>query len=86
MGIVALFLINFCCTVHNRKTLLPAKNEKSVEIIFWNFNEKYLSKPINLNLEIRNLPFNTKTISLEHYQIDSRHSNAHSKWRELGSP
>ncbi len=63
-----------------------ADNQKSVEIVIWNFDEHYQSQPADVLLTVTNLPFTANALSLELYQIDSQHSNAHTRWRLLGSP
>jgi xylan 1,4-beta-xylosidase len=62
-------------------------NDREIEILVWNYHDDDLpfpAAPIDLN--VTGLPANAKRGLLEHFRIDSDHSNAFTTWKEMGSP
>jgi xylan 1,4-beta-xylosidase len=61
--------------------------DREVEILVWNYHDDDLPFPSALiDLVITGLPTDTKRALLEHFRIDSDHSNAFTAWKEMGSP
>jgi xylan 1,4-beta-xylosidase len=55
-------------------------------VLAYNFYKNVDSKGTDtIKLLINNIPFNGK-IKIEHYRVDSTHSNAFSAWENMGSP
>jgi xylan 1,4-beta-xylosidase len=60
---------------------------REIEILVWNYHDDDVSFPAaSIDLNVRGLPANAKRALLEHFRLDSSHSNAFTRWREIGSP
>ena len=66
---------------------LAAIDDKAVRIVLWNYHDDLVSvEPVGVELRF-NLPADFGgDAKLVHYRVDSLHSNAYTKWVELGSP
>ena len=61
--------------------------DHEVEILVWNYHDDDV--PVlaaAINLTISNLPSGVKRGLLEHYRVDSDHSNGFTVWKSLGAP
>lgn len=67
--------------------LASCRGNGEVSVMIWNFHED-LQKTGNkqIHLEVTNLQAPQNRVRVRRFQIDSKHSNAHSVWQELGSP
>jgi xylan 1,4-beta-xylosidase len=56
-------------------------------VLVWNYHDNDVAFPASsIDLTIANLPPDVKRSLLEHFRIDSDHSNGFAVWRSLGSP
>jgi xylan 1,4-beta-xylosidase len=56
-------------------------------VLLWNYSGNPRSgSPAAITLKIAHLPPEAKRVLVEHYRIDSSHSNAHTLWKAMGSP
>jgi xylan 1,4-beta-xylosidase len=61
--------------------------DREIEILVWNYHDDDLPFPAApIDLTISGLPANAKRALLEHFRVDSDHSNAFTAWKEMGSP
>lgn len=61
--------------------------DREVEILVWNYHDDDVPFPAApIDLTITGLPANAQRALLEHFRVDSEHSNAFSAWKEMGSP
>lgn len=66
---------------------LAARDRDAVTVMVWNFDEAQQSgEDIEIRIELEKLPFESESVTLERFQIDADHSNAHSTWQKLGAP
>ncbi|MBZ5679868.1 MAG: beta-xylosidase [Acidobacteriia bacterium] len=66
---------------------IAARSDWEVEILVWNYHDDDLaSAPAPIDLVVTGLPANAKRGRLEHFRVDSNHSNAFTVWKEMGSP
>jgi xylan 1,4-beta-xylosidase len=66
---------------------IATRKDHEVEILIWNYHDADLSvDPAKIDLSISGLPANASKAQLEHFRIDSDHSNAFTAWKEMGSP
>ena len=66
---------------------IATRKEHEVEVLVWNYHDDDISSPAAaIDLEIKGLPAEVKRGLLEHYRVDSDHSNAFAVWQSLGSP
>jgi xylan 1,4-beta-xylosidase len=75
--------------VRNRPDIsaIATRKEHEVEVLVWNYHDDDISSPAAaIDLEIKGLPAEVKRGLLEHYRVDSDHSNAFAAWQSLGSP
>ncbi len=61
--------------------------DREIEILIWNYHDDDVAFPASpIDLAITGLPANAKRGLLEHFRVDSDHSNAFTAWKEMGSP
>jgi xylan 1,4-beta-xylosidase len=61
--------------------------DHDAEILVWNYNDDDVpSSAAPIDLAIAGLPATAKRALLEHFRVDSSHSNAFAVWKEIGSP
>ena len=66
---------------------IAARRAREVEILVWNYHDEDVpSAAANVDLEISGLGGEVKRALLEHFRVDSDHSNAFTVWRDSGSP
>jgi xylan 1,4-beta-xylosidase len=66
---------------------IATRKDHEVEILIWNYHDADLSvDPAKIDLSVSGLPANLSKAQLEHFRIDSDHSNAFTAWKEMGSP
>lgn len=66
---------------------LAARKDHEVEILVWNYHDDDVPGTAALvELAVSGLPSKTGRCLIEHYRIDSSHSNAFTAWKEMGSP
>jgi len=67
--------------------VIATRKQNEVEILIWNYHDDDLPAPeAAIDLAISGLPKNTGRALLEHFRIDSDHSNAFTLWKKMGSP
>ena len=60
---------------------------REIEILVWNYHDDDVPFPAAaIDLAITGLPVDAKRGLLEHFRVDSNHSNAFAAWKEMGSP
>lgn len=60
---------------------------KSLEVLIYNHHDDWdVSGEYQVDLEIQNLPFESRDLLLQHYRIDQCHSNAYTEWVRQGKP
>ncbi|KAK4553566.1 hypothetical protein LTR86_009362 [Recurvomyces mirabilis] len=66
------------------------ETEHSLAIMVWNYHDDDLPKPdADITLDVRGLSQQwpgCQSARLTHYRIDNSHSNAYTKWLEMGAP
>src|SRR3954468_16271491 len=66
---------------------IATRTEHGVEVLIWNYHDDDLpSASSSIQLTISELPVEIQRALLEHFRIDSAHSNAFSAWKSMGSP
>lgn len=66
---------------------IATRKNREVEILMWNYHDDDVPVPgAPIDLVITGLPADAKRGLLEHFRVDSDHSNAFSAWNEMGSP
>jgi xylan 1,4-beta-xylosidase len=66
---------------------IATRKDHEIEILIWNYHDADLPvEPAKIALSISGLPANISKAELEHFRIDSDHSNAFTAWKEMGSP
>ena len=60
---------------------------QSVKVLIWNYHDYLiLAEPASIRLKVKLSPDFGSKAQVIHYRIDDTHSNAYTKWLELGSP
>jgi xylan 1,4-beta-xylosidase len=66
---------------------IATRSENAVQVLLWNYHDDDLAAaPALVNVRISGLPEKVQQTMLEHFRIDSAHSNAFTAWKNLGSP
>ena len=66
---------------------IASRKEREIEILIWNYHDDDVRTGAALiDLAITGLPSNAQHGLLEHFRLDSDHSNAFSAWKEMSSP
>jgi xylan 1,4-beta-xylosidase len=67
--------------------VIATRKQNEVEILIWNYHDDDLPAPeAAIDLSVSGLPTKTGRALLEHFRIDSDHSNAFTLWKKMGSP
>ena len=66
---------------------LAVAAEETVQILLWNYHDDMVhSPPASVKLTVQIPDNNAARARIVHYRIDDTHSNAFTRWLELGSP
>jgi xylan 1,4-beta-xylosidase len=66
---------------------MASRNDREVEVLIWNYHDADVPAiPAPIDLQIDGLPADLSRAVVEHFQVDSGHSNAFAVWKEMGSP
>ncbi len=66
---------------------IAARKDHEVEILAWNYHDDDVPGSAALiELVVSGLPSKAGRCLIEHYRVDSSHSNAFTAWEEMGSP
>lgn len=58
-----------------------------IDVLVWNYHDDDLAAPsARIDLFVSGLPAHVSRALLEHFRIDSDHSNAYAAWKDMGSP
>jgi xylan 1,4-beta-xylosidase len=62
-------------------------NGREIEILIWNYSDDDVSVPAApIDLSITGLPPDAKRALVEHFRVDSDHSNSFAAWKAMDSP
>ncbi len=66
---------------------IATRKDREIEILIWNYHDDDSPAPdAQINAVIRGLPKEARSVLMEHYRVDSSHSNAFAMWKGMGSP
>jgi len=66
---------------------IAARKDREIEILVWNYHDDDVPFPdAPINLLISGLPTSAKRPLVEHFRVDSNHSDSFAAWKEMGSP
>jgi xylan 1,4-beta-xylosidase len=66
---------------------IATRKDREIEILVWNYHDDDVtSEPATVDLAIAGLPADAKRFLIEHFRVDSDHSNAFAAWKAEGSP
>jgi xylan 1,4-beta-xylosidase len=66
---------------------IATRQENEVAILVWNYHDDDLpASATSIDLRIEDLPAKESKALVEHFRIDSNHSNAFETWKQMGSP
>jgi xylan 1,4-beta-xylosidase len=67
--------------------VIASRREHDVEALIWNYHDEDDSAPgPEIDLNLNGLPPEVTRGVVEHFRIDSTHSNAFAAWKQMGSP
>ena len=66
---------------------IAARSDHELSILLWNYHDEDLPAPASpTDLTITGLPATATHGLLEHFRLDSNHSNSFAAWNQMGSP
>ena len=66
---------------------IATRTQHGVEVLSWNYHDDDLpATPASIDLAISGMRADRKRVLLQHFRIDSAHSNAFTAWKQMGSP
>jgi xylan 1,4-beta-xylosidase len=66
---------------------IATRSTHELEILIWNYHDDDLqTAPSSIDVAINGLPAEVHRAWLEHFRIESNHSNAYAAWQKMGSP
>jgi xylan 1,4-beta-xylosidase len=66
---------------------IATRSDHSLQVLVWNYHDDDLpAASATVHLVINGLPPTASRALLEHFRIDTHHSNAFTAWKEMGSP
>jgi len=72
---------------HPEINAIAARGDREMEILLWNYHDDDLLVPPSLtDLMVTGLPSKATRGLLEHFRIDSSHSNSFATWNQMHSP
>ena len=67
--------------------VVAARKDNEVEVLVWNYHDDDVAvTDAPIELTINGLPKAAGRATLEHFRVDSSHSNAFTAWKRMGSP
>jgi xylan 1,4-beta-xylosidase len=67
--------------------VIGTRSNHEISVLIWNYHDDDLDSPsAQIDLRIDGLQVATTHARLEHFRIDSTHSNAFAAWKTMGSP
>ena len=71
---------------HPEVNAIATRRDHEVEILLWNYHDQDLPAPASpIDLTITGLPSASTSGLLEHFRVDSSHSNSFAAWNQIGS-
>ena len=67
--------------------VMASRSSNEIDVLIWNYNgndSPTATTPVNL--QVADLPKGTREVLLEHYRLDTNHSDSYTAWRRMGSP
>jgi len=66
---------------------IAARKDRNLDILVWNYHDDDVPFPsAPIELVVTGLPAGVKRDLLEHFRVDSDHSDAFTAWKQMGSP
>ena len=72
---------------HPDVNAVATRQEREITILLWNYHDDDVSAPdASVDLAVTELPFAVERVQIEHFRVDSTHSNAFAEWQRQGAP
>lgn len=65
---------------------IATRKDHEIEVLVWNYHDDDLPATAAIELTVNGLPGKTSEALVEHFRVDSTHSNAFTAWKEMESP
>jgi xylan 1,4-beta-xylosidase len=66
---------------------IATRRDREITILAWNYHDDDRPAPdVPVELAVTGMPPVVKQVLIEHFRVDSSHSNAYAEWQRLGSP
>ena len=66
---------------------IATRKDREIEVLIWNYHDDDLpAGDARVDVTVSGLPEKVTRSLVEHFRVDSNHSNAFATWKEMGSP
>jgi xylan 1,4-beta-xylosidase len=67
--------------------VIATRSKNGIELLLWNYHDDdFPASPARIDLSVTGIPAETRRALLQHFRVDSTHSNTFNAWKEMGSP
>lgn len=67
--------------------VIATRSKNGIELLLWNYHDDdFPASLAGIDLSVTGIPAETRRALLQHFRIDSTHSNTFNAWKEMGSP
>jgi xylan 1,4-beta-xylosidase len=67
--------------------VIASRTEHEIDILIWNYHDDDLPAPESpIDLVVSGLTKTAERVLVEHFRVDSTHSNAYTEWKAMASP
>jgi xylan 1,4-beta-xylosidase len=66
---------------------LASRNQRSAAVLVWHYHDDDVpGAPADIEMTVAGLPPAVRSVLLHHYRVDETHSNAYTRWKQMGAP
>jgi xylan 1,4-beta-xylosidase len=66
---------------------LASRDDRRITVIVWNYHDDEVPGPLaDISLNINGIPGEVSKLKMTEWRVDDKYSNAHTAWKEMGSP
>jgi xylan 1,4-beta-xylosidase len=67
--------------------VIATRKDREIDVLIWNYHDDELPAPATpIDLSLNGPITDTKRTLVEHFRVDTDHSNAYAAWKEMGAP
>jgi xylan 1,4-beta-xylosidase len=67
--------------------VIATRKDREIDVLIWNYHDDELPAPaVPIDLSLTGMKGDTKRALVEHFRVDTDHSNAYAAWKDMGAP